>query len=610
MKVLLFNSISSTVSLLSRPLTRSEWVKTLQTEKLLTLDCDFFSTFDESTPTSNKHLLRLIKGVKVAGFDFNVTATEEPKTGKRSREHFGKVIRKVIDNLTDYGRSHDCDGRNSASIGTHQPDYLERSDVASGEQGIVCVGEIKGILDANREFSDEEVGQILDFLQELLNRQGWRKWIYGFLTDGVRFEFFRCMRRGDAAAADGGGEDDGPQEISFTKSGLLSKGEGWLRLSQLLQQSNQQLGFTTITLPGWSLDTWLGSGATTSVFKAVASEGRDTAVCKIFLGKSASAVATRDNEARALRLMSADLHTPKIRCEEVRVSGGEQSLPVLLVTPVGEPLGFLGVRLPIRAYAVLVDTLRRSHGLGLCHIDVCGDNMFAVPKNPGEDGGGGTVEYDVILNDWASSMLTKDVKKAKRFSTHKLYYDVNRMGPTEDVAALVRSVFVLTQQCIFAPVETAQELDETIRRQWSWGDALDCARQGRYDAVSHFFRTGTVDMTANEKEEEKSIPKDAGASAPDRSAESKKQSSNMRDLEVSEDRPQSSVETAGDEKVATKKVKKSSRKDKDAAAAVVAAVVEGDEAHHVASGSNGDCNSEKQIPDTNKKGKKRKQSSD
>ena len=110
------------------------------------------------------------------------------------------------------------------------------------------------------------------------------------------------------------------------------------------------------------------------------------------------------------------------------------------------------------------------------------------------------MEYDVILNDWASSMLTIDVKKAKRFSTHKLYYDVNRMGPTEDLAALVRSVFVLTQQCTFAPVENSQELDETIQKQWSWGDALDCARQGRYDAVSHFFRTGSLDMRSSLRE--------------------------------------------------------------------------------------------------------------
>ena len=66
----------------------------------------------------------------------------------------------------------------------------ERSKETEGELAIVVVGEIKGILDADREFSDEEVGQILDLVQELLIKQGWRKWAYGFLTDGWALSSF------------------------------------------------------------------------------------------------------------------------------------------------------------------------------------------------------------------------------------------------------------------------------------------------------------------------------------------------------------------------------------------------------------------------------------
>ena len=456
-------------------------MKVLQKKELLTLDREFFSTFVEIPPS--QQLINLANGERIDGFDFNVTAKEEPKKGIGSREHFGNVIREVI-HLNAVQRYHDCDGRNRTSIGTHKPNYLERAEDFAGEQGIVCVGEIKGIQVANQEFPDEDVGQILDFIQELLQHQGWRKWAFGFLTDGIRFEFFRGMRRGDVAGGDG--------TISFTKSGLRSKGEGWRRLSQLLQQSNQHLGFTIITVPGWKLDTWLGSGASTSVFKATSSDG-DTAVCKIFIGKDA--LAYRQNEFRALQLMSTDPNTPKLRDVAVQETGGEQSLPVLLVTPVGEPLGFHGVRLPIHAYAVLVDTLRRSHELGLCHFDVCGDNMFAVRSNPFVEG---IVEYKLILNDWASSMLTIDVNQAKSFSTHRLFYDINRMGPTEDLVALVRAVFVLTQQCTFLPVETAQELDEKMRQQWSWSNALDCARDGGYTAIGQFFRTGTFDNSTVE----------------------------------------------------------------------------------------------------------------
>ena len=136
-------------------------------------------------------------------------------------------------NIKDAKLASTCEGRNKSSVGNHKPDYHQRSDEFAGEQGIVSLGKIKGIMDADQEFSDEEVGQILDFLQELLLKQGWRQWVYGFLTDGVRFEFFRGMRRSD-------------DHVSFTRSGLLSKGPAWLRLSQLLQQSNKILGFSVI----------------------------------------------------------------------------------------------------------------------------------------------------------------------------------------------------------------------------------------------------------------------------------------------------------------------------------------------------------------------------
>ena len=423
----------------------------------------------EIVPT--KLLRKFVNGHTVEGFNFDVKVGEEPNKGVGSREYFGKVIHKVI---TLVRRRHDCDGRNRSSIGSHKPDYTARSEEFAGEQGIVSIGEIKGIVDADREFSDEEVGQILDFLQELLTKQGWRQWVFGFLTDGVRFEFFRGMRRRD---------DD---LISFTRSGLLSKGAGWLRLSQLLQQTDEILGFSVITVAGWNLGSWLGSGATTSVFAATSSDAGQIAVCKIFKGSGPNATACRNNECRALQLMSGDPHTPKI-ASNVDWTGGEQSFPVLVVTPLGESLGANGVRLPIHAYSPLVDTLRAAHQLSLCHIDVCGDNMFAVRKINGEG-------YDVFLNDWASSMLTGEVAAAAKFYTHELYYDVTRMGPTEDLAALVRSVFVLTQ-CTFPSVQTAEELDVHMRLQWSWGVALDSARDGSYDAVRQFFLTGSCDSS-------------------------------------------------------------------------------------------------------------------
>ena len=456
-------------------------MKNLKEISLLTLNHEFFSTFVTVAPT--RALASLVKGKKVENFDFNVKVSEEPRSGVGSREHFGNVVRKVIP-LSH--RRHDCEVRNKSSVGSHKPDYVQRSLAFAGEQGIVTLGEIKGIMDADREFSDEDVGQVLDFLQELLIKQCWRQWVFGFLTDGIRFEFFRGMRR----------NEDG--RVSFTRSGLLSKGNGWSKLSQLLQQSDEVLGFSVIIVAGWQLGSSLGSGATTSVFVATSNDaavdgaaGGVTAVCKIFTG--ARATASRDNEMRALRLLADDPHTPKIAADvhqttsggELGGGGGEQSYPVLVVTPLGEALGVHGVRLPIHAYAPLVDTLLHAHNQHLCHIDVSGDNMFAVRQMGGEG-------YEVLLNDWASSMTYAEVETAEKFFTHALYYDVARMGPSEDLTALVRSVFVLTQ-CTFSRVQTAAELDQIMRQQWSWGVALERARASNYDAIRQFFLTGSCD---------------------------------------------------------------------------------------------------------------------
>ena len=152
--------------------------------------------------------------------------------------------------------------------------------------------------------------------------------------------------------------------------------------------------------------------------------------------------------------------------------------------PVSAQCRFNGVRLPVSAFTNLVGTLRASHSLRMCHIDICPDNMFAVKI-------GETGLYFVLLNDWGSSMTFQEVAAAEKFSTHELYYNVGNMGAGEDLAALVRSVFVLTQ-CTFSPVETVAELDFHMRLQWSWGDALDAALRCDYKGVETFLSTGNV----------------------------------------------------------------------------------------------------------------------
>lgn len=398
-----------------RPRTQSERVKDLEKRNCLVHDNNFFQNFTDSTAKSTD-LLDLVKGKTAVNFKFKIQVGEEPKCKMGSREHFGNVVQKVV-SVDLLRRHHDCAPRNKKqTVGSHEPDYLLRLIGSAGESSILVVGMIKGFADRDREFSNEEVGQTLDFIREVLNQQGWREFVFGFLTDGIRFEFFRGFR--------------GVDEIEFTRSGLICEGEGWTRLSQLLKQSDESLGFKVTTVNGWQLGDWLGSGASSSVFVATAESetSPSTAVCKIFAyDREIDATERRDQELRALRMMEDNEFTPKV-ASAIRTTVGYQPLPVLLVTPVGEKLGVDGVRLPISAFSKLVGTLKASHERQLCHLDICPDNMFAVKRKE-------TGVYFVLLSDWGSSMTFREVANAKKISTHVLYYNVRNMGAAEDLAA-------------------------------------------------------------------------------------------------------------------------------------------------------------------------------
>ena len=112
------------------------------------------------------------------------------------------------------------------------------------------VGEIKG--GGEGEFSHEEQGQICDFLQTCLSIQPWRSFVYGYLTDCRRFEFYRASKR----------ESAGLTEICFERTGIILGIEGWSMLRSLCCQDNVTLGYEDVHIG------WLGTGLTSAVFYA------------------------------------------------------------------------------------------------------------------------------------------------------------------------------------------------------------------------------------------------------------------------------------------------------------------------------------------------------
>jgi len=455
------------------PTTRSEWVKELCRENKLVVNIGMFRGFTSSAPQSRmvpNHLV--FKKYKV---------TEEPKDKriKGTRQLFGDIIGAWKSNTLH----HDVASRNTATIATHKPDVLHRAHGRGGEQSIVVVGEIKAMpssVDKSSsflDFSDEESGQIVDFLQVCLAVQPWRMVVYGYLSDCRRFEFFKATRNKDGV-------------IGFERSGLYIDKVGWDHLGLLLMQPFDALGFEDISVDGWIVDKYLGKGATSAVFSAKRILDGVTAVCKIYLLPGEQGVPLRYREVRALEVLKHDPHVPTVVPDgPVRTVSGRH---IVLKIPIGFALQS-DVRLSIAHYAPIVFSLRTAHSNDVFHNDIAPENLFAVSN------GNGT--YRVLLNDFGSATTLEEITDARagrlKIATRSLFYADSTgaidFGKAPDLRALVRSVFYLTQNTFNpATIVTAGDLDAVMMGQIPfWRAALQLALAVDYAGLhSHLETTG------------------------------------------------------------------------------------------------------------------------
>ena len=83
----------------------------------------------------------------------------------------------------------------SPTIGTRKSDVVFYDTGKTGELSIVFLGDVKQRQHGDNDFRDDEKGHILDLMTHLLTEiQIHRKYLFGFLTDGLRFQFFKAFR--------------------------------------------------------------------------------------------------------------------------------------------------------------------------------------------------------------------------------------------------------------------------------------------------------------------------------------------------------------------------------------------------------------------------------
>ena len=394
-----------------------------------------------------------------------VMLEEEPKDkSPGTRARFGEVIQ--------HWEGVDINSRNTPTIGSHKPDVLHRKLGRECEQSIRIVGEVIQ-MEGSGDFADEEQGQILDFLQTALTVQPWRSYIFGYLTDCKRFEFY-CAKRGI--------KHDGEPFVYFEQSGVYVGYNGWNAMRLMVAQDDITLGFSDVHVEGWKLDTLLGTGATSVVFRAIGQS--ETAVCKLFLDVQHGSQ-LRENERTTLEKLAAFPCIPNVVPGAPARSACGRA--VLIQRPVGLDIP-REIRLPVSAYSPIVFALKYAHANDIFHNDIAPQNLLGItlPDN----------SKIALLNDFGSACGQDTiVNRLSSIASRPLFYREDYgFGAKADLCAFVRSIFYLTQ-LTFIPtdLESAEQLDDIICQQiWFWKEALRIAISEDYEGLyNHLVNGGT-----------------------------------------------------------------------------------------------------------------------
>ena len=113
-------------------------------------------------------------------------------------------------------QSQPVDGHANVSYATRKPDLPCYYGDRRGGCAVTMVGDVKACGARDSDFPEGEVGHILDMAYDLMTKEQFtRTSLLCFLTDGSKFQFFRCTRRH---------LDD---ELSYEQSPVYVEEKGW-----------------------------------------------------------------------------------------------------------------------------------------------------------------------------------------------------------------------------------------------------------------------------------------------------------------------------------------------------------------------------------------------
>lgn len=214
--------------------TASEWVTSLRAEGSLAAGVHSLDSFLEEHavnwwPTADVATFPSVSATETATCQPYVTARINEIVNSGGRVHRKKLFRipgtsaYVKDSVPVHFCSIPVDGHAVISYSDRKPDIPCYNGVRRGGCSITMLGDVKSCGARNKDFPEADVGHILDMGTDLMRKEQFtRTTLYCFLTDGFKFQFFRCSRRQQGL------------DITYEQSAIYGGEHGWQVLCNIL----------------------------------------------------------------------------------------------------------------------------------------------------------------------------------------------------------------------------------------------------------------------------------------------------------------------------------------------------------------------------------------
>jgi hypothetical protein len=180
--------------------TAANWIKDIRVQKLLIVDRNLNNFLENRAvawwPTSTVLAFPKVGATESKMCQDYVNTILEQIINCRGnvykKSYFGLARRSNLQ-VTFHSQPLDC--HNVVSFSSRKPDICCYQGDIRGSYSITMLGHVKGCGARNADFPESEIGHILDMATDLIIKQQFtRLFMYCFLTDGYRFQFFKVIK--------------------------------------------------------------------------------------------------------------------------------------------------------------------------------------------------------------------------------------------------------------------------------------------------------------------------------------------------------------------------------------------------------------------------------